>query len=195
MPKPICHSWSVLSLLRHFQSPSTLWHCSAASHSSSVSLPTAVTQRRLGGSSQVTLAGEDLPPHSPSEALTWVLSSRRLSCSSPLPGTAKLVTELLLADEWHLQNPKWFSDMKKDFFMPSVQDIGNYQINENLGSFLPNPNWFKDKPFWKSNARMRGSTIGSKIWCRTSLNRLRCGKAHRRRIIFTHAPWFSSPFI
>lgn len=108
--------------------------------------------------SQVALAGEDLPPRSPSEALTWVLSSRTLSCSSPLPGTAKSVTELLLADEWRLQNPKWFSDMKKDFFMPSVQEIGNYLISvkENLGSFLPNPNWFKDKPLWKSNAWMRG---------------------------------------
>lgn len=107
---------------------------------------------------QVMLAAEDLPPGSPSEALTWVLSSRRLSCSSPLPGTAKLVTELLLADEWHLQNPKWFWDMKKDFFMPSDQEIGNYLIlaSENLGSFHPNPNWFKDKPLWKSNAWMRG---------------------------------------
>ena len=112
----------------------------------------------------VTLASEDLLPCGPREALTWVLSSHRLSCSSPLPGTAKSVTELLLADEWCLQNPKWFSDMKKDFFTPSVQKTGNYliSVSKNLGSFLPNPSWFKDKPLWKSNAWTRGKNDDDK---------------------------------
>lgn len=83
-----------------------------------------------------------------------------------LPDTAKLVTELLLAAEWHLQNPKWLTDMKNDFFMPLVQQIANYliSVSENLRSFPSNHNWFNNKPLYKSNVwLMRGKKDNKRI--------------------------------
>lgn len=87
-PKPTCHSCA-LSLLRRFQSVSTLWRCSAASHSSSVSLLTTVTQCHLGGSS--------LKPHSLLKTSLpavwvklWLGCSPVTGCAVPLLSQAQL---------------------------------------------------------------------------------------------------------